>query len=379
MSLNGGRDFDVAVVGAGIVGLAHAYQAARRGLKVALIDRSEFAVGASVRNFGLIWPIGQPPGLLLDRALRSRRHWLDLKAAAGLPLEESGSLHAARHPTELAVLEEFLGRYADAGYEMRLLTPDEAVAKAPSLRREGLLGALWSATELTATSPLCVRGLASHLAERWGVRLLNRCMVTGVDSGLLYTEQGRIRAGHIFVCSGPDLQTLFPQLLAPLTLCKLQMLSVAPEDSGYRLGPGLCAGLTLLHYDAFSGCTDSLPALRARADAVYPLQRRWGIHALISQHAGGELILGDSHEYGHTLEPFDREEINQAILDTIHEFMRLPGHRPARSWHGIYPKLKGGTELIADPLKGVTVVNGLGGAGMTLSLGLAEEVLEARL
>ena len=63
------------VVGAGILGMATARALAIKGYKVKVIERSQFSIGASIRNFGMLWPIGQPDGQLYDRAIRSREIW----------------------------------------------------------------------------------------------------------------------------------------------------------------------------------------------------------------------------------------------------------------------------------------------------------------
>ena len=56
------KHFDVIVAGMGIVGMAHAYAAARKGMRVLVVDTDHQASGASVRNFGFITVTGQEEG-----------------------------------------------------------------------------------------------------------------------------------------------------------------------------------------------------------------------------------------------------------------------------------------------------------------------------
>jgi glycine/D-amino acid oxidase-like deaminating enzyme len=86
------------VIGAGIIGLAHAYAAAKRGLTVVVVERSGIANGASTRNFRMLWPIGQPHGALHCLALRSRQLWLELLDKTGLPYRRDGSLQGGFLP-----------------------------------------------------------------------------------------------------------------------------------------------------------------------------------------------------------------------------------------------------------------------------------------
>src|SRR6266849_4653006 len=97
------QSFDDAIVGAGILGLAHAYHLAKRGRRVVVFERSPRAIGASVRNFGMLWPIGQPAGSMHRLALRSREIWLKVLQASGLWHGRAGSLHLAYHEDEAQV------------------------------------------------------------------------------------------------------------------------------------------------------------------------------------------------------------------------------------------------------------------------------------
>src|SRR3978361_2132862 len=96
------------IIGAGIVGLAAARALAVRGYKITVFERNDQAVGASIRNFGMIWPIGQQTGPLFDRAMLSRSIWKQVCTEANIWHNEIGSLHLAYHDDELQVIAEYV-------------------------------------------------------------------------------------------------------------------------------------------------------------------------------------------------------------------------------------------------------------------------------
>jgi FAD dependent oxidoreductase TIGR03364 len=366
---------DIAIVGAGIAGLAHAYMALRRGYRVTLFEREQYAIGASVRNFGLVWPIGQQPGIGFETALRSRTHWLEVSNQAGFWLNQNGSLHLAYHEDEEAVINEFLSLYKDSEFKCRWLSSKEVLEKSPIVKQQGLKGALWSATEGTVYSREAIRRIPAWLQEKFGLEILYGHVVTGIDATRVITPRGTWRAQHIIICSGSDFETLYPELYdrQDVRKCKLQMLKALPLQP-VTVGPTLCAGLTLRHYASFAKCP-SLNALDKRYDSLSARYKEYGIHVLLAQNQYGELIIGDSHHYGKTLEPFDSEEVNEIIMDYLSTFTNLGDLRIIERWHGIYPKLNTDIKLVLKPSPVVTIVNGLGGAGMTLSFGIAEDVI----
>ncbi len=366
---------DAAVVGAGIVGLAHAYHLARAGRKVVVFERNPRARGASVRNFGMLWPVGQPAGDCYRLARRSLEIWTEVLRDAGLWHEQTGSLHLAYHDDEAAVLREFA---AASGAETgcRLLSPPQVADRCPAVRAEGLRPGLWSPVETCVDPREVVAGLPGWLAAAFGVRFEFGVAVLGCDRPRLHTSAGAWSADRVFVCTGDDFQTLFPRAFAGsgLVRCKLQMMRTDPSAGGWRLGPMLAAGLTLRHYPAFAACP-TLAAVKARFDADLPDYGRYGIHVLVSQNGRGELVLGDSHEYGDEATPFDKQAIDDLVLRYLATFLRPPELRVASRWHGYYGKHPSEPWFVARPADGVTVVTGLGGAGMTLSFGLAEHTV----
>lgn len=131
---------DVVIVGAGIVGLAHAWAAARAGMSVTVVERDTQARGASVRNFGMLATIAQPPGRALRRAERSQERLAAVAAAAGVPLSRPGCVIAARTGEEEAVLAAFAGSHDRTEF----LPPGRLREICPLLRPQGLRGGLWA-------------------------------------------------------------------------------------------------------------------------------------------------------------------------------------------------------------------------------------------
>ncbi len=363
--------YDAAVVGAGVLGLAHAYHLARRGLRVAVFERHPAARGASVRNFGMLWPVGQPAGERYEVARRSVEVWGEVLGAAGLWHDRCGSLHVARHADEEQVLREFAGA-GDRPCEV--LNAAEVVCRFPAVRADGLRAGLWSPTEVCVDPRQVIAGLPAYLSRRHGVAFHFGTTVLGYEAGRVATTAGPFAARRLVICTGEDFRDLAPEAFAAsgLVRCKLQMMRSAPVPD--RLGTMLAGGLTLRHYGGFAACP-TLPALAARFDAELPEYGRNGIHVMASQNAAGEVVIGDSHHYGDAVSPFDDPRVDDLILDYLRGFLNLPGLTVAARWHGVYAKHPTAAWVDAQPAPGVLAVTGVGGAGMTLSFGLAERTV----
>jgi FAD dependent oxidoreductase TIGR03364 len=283
-------------------------------------------------------------------------------------------MHLAYHDDEAQVLTEF-ARKAGGELVCELLDPAGVRARSPAVKPDGLIGGMWSPTEICVDPREVIARLPGWLEERYGVRFRFGCSVTGYDQPNVRAGGEEWQAERLFVCSGDDLQSLYPQALAGagLVRCKLQMMRTPPV-AGWRLGPMLAAGLTLRHYGAFRDCP-FLPTLRRRITTELPEYDQYGIHVMAAQNGRGELIIGDSHEYGEAVEPFDKPEIDALILRYLDQFLVVADLRIAARWNGVYVKHPTEPCVLARPAPGVTVVAGAGGAGMTLSFGLAEQVV----
>jgi FAD dependent oxidoreductase TIGR03364 len=366
------------VIGAGIVGLATARALAQQGFSVKVFERTDKAVGASIRNFGMIWPIGQTTGKMYDRAIRSRNVWKEIAPKADFWHEAAGSLHLAYHPDEWQVLQELHAVFIKEGRPVRLLDKDAVAALSGAVVTPGLLGGLHSLDEVIVDPREAIAALPAWLSAQFPIAFFWGKCVSYISDQIVYIgNEEEYEADLIFVCNGADFETLYPEHFSeqPVTKCKLQMMRLVSQPQEWRIGPALCGGLSLIHYNSFKAAP-SLTALRERYSAELPDYLQWGIHVMVSQNGRGELTIGDSHEYGLTHDPFDKELINRKIMDYLRGFACFKDWTVSETWNGVYAKLTDGeADLFFSPEPYVYVINGVGGAGMTLSFGLAEELV----
>jgi FAD dependent oxidoreductase TIGR03364 len=364
------------VIGAGIVGIATARALALKGYSVTVYERDHKATGASVRNFGMVWPIGQPSGKLYNRAIKSLNCWKEIGDSGKLWYDPVGSLHLAYNKKEWQVLQELFEAFRIEGRGVTLLNRDQVFSKSGIARETDCLGGLFSNEEIIIDPREAMHFLPAYFGETLDINFNWGKAVTAVSPGIITSGHGHSHADLIFICSGSDFKTLYPEEFEkyPLTKCKLQMMRLIDEGSP-RIGPALCGGLSLIHYPSFS-VSPSLDILKRYYEEEMTEYLKWGIHVMVSQNHLGHLTVGDSHEYGLSPDPFDRQHINNLILKYLDQFASLRNPKLIETWNGVYGKFTNDqTELFISPEPGVYIINGVGGTGMTMSFGLAEELI----
>ncbi|HTC44581.1 MAG TPA: TIGR03364 family FAD-dependent oxidoreductase [Steroidobacteraceae bacterium] len=364
--------FDLAVVGAGIIGLATALAGVRRGLRVVVIDRDAQANGASVRNFGFITVTGQERGQMWRRARRSREVWQELTTAAAIPVTQRGMWLLVRRGEAVRVLDDFLGTEMAEG--CRLLSAAEARRRCPALAAPTLAAVLESTLELRVDSRVAIPQLAQWLAQARGVTFVRGTRVLDIEVPLVRTSRGNFAAERVAVCPGDDLSGLYAQRLASfeLTRCKLQMLRLAAP--GFTLPATLMSDLGVARYLGYAAL-ESVGPLKARLLAEQPEQLRNGVHLIVVQGADGTLVVGDSHHYAPTPDPFGSSAVDALILDEYRAAVGLEPPPVLERWTGTYASAANPGVLFDTPQPNVRIAIVTCGAGASTGFAIGEEVI----
>ncbi|MFI5717938.1 TIGR03364 family FAD-dependent oxidoreductase [Nocardia sp. NPDC051750] len=364
---------DLAVVGAGIVGLAHAVDAVERGMRVAVVERDARAVGASIRNFGHLCATPQT-GTALDYAMAAREKWLQLSDKAGFDIVRAGTLVVARSAAEMGVLEEFAA--ARGTDHVRLLDRAGVERSFPAARTGSESeGGAHLPLDLRVDPRAAIPAVAAWLAEN-GVEFHWHTHAGALSPGLVHTARGDLPATTIVHATGHDVDRLFPTLAEEYDVrrCRLHMLEIDPPGD-VRIDPAVLTGYSMLRYGGLAATSAATEVRREITDRA-PETLDVVMNLMFTQRPDGAIVLGDTHHYSRTHLPFDEESVTALLLREGARLFGTDRLTVRRRWRGIYADSPKTDFLVATPMPGVRVVSVTSGIGMTTALGLAPTVLD---
>jgi len=369
---------DVVVIGAGIVGIACAYEAARLGKRVIVVERDKEARGGSARGFGLLWQTGLASSLL-SVAAESLKAWREVIAEARLWSKQDGGLTIAGTELEAQVLREFAERAPDLGYAVRFLDRAATAQRSPAVIPEAVVGSILGTAGVGVDPSEVLTRVPQWLAADRGVEFRFGHAVAGVEMPIVRCSDGSvIRADRVVVATGDRMDGLFPEVFSrnAIKACKVQMMQTVEQPRAWDFGPSIALGLSARMADSFDACP-SIDELRGAIAARAPELDRFGIQPILTQHADGSICFGGSHEYGDAAEePFDKEVINEIVLREVKKCVQLRDWTIEYRWVGKYVRVASRPLVVEEVQPGCKVALGAGGSGFTLAFGHARGIFE---
>jgi hypothetical protein len=99
------------------------------------------------------------------------------------------------------------------------------------------------------------------------------------------------------------------------------------------------------------------------------------VHLIVTQSADGTLVVGDSHHYGPSIEPFMSATVEALILQAFREALGLEPPPVVERWSGTYASAEGMAMFIDAPTSCTRLVMVTSGTGASTAFAIAEEVI----
>jgi glycine/D-amino acid oxidase-like deaminating enzyme len=214
----------IVVVGAGIVGTATAWELARRGAPVTLLDRSEVSSGTTGLGEGNVLCADNDAGPELDLTVVGRAYYDQLEEELGevARIRRKGALVV--HPDEATWAAEpaRANRLARAGVECELISATDVAAREPGLTG-AIHGALHVPGDLQCDPRAIARALAARARElgaqvRTGAEVADVLVEDGRATGVRLADGTRVAADAVVLAAGPWTRPLAERAGVPLPL-----------------------------------------------------------------------------------------------------------------------------------------------------------------
>jgi sarcosine oxidase, subunit beta len=229
------QNTEVIIIGGGISGTAAAYELARAGAKVTLLEQGSLASMASGWALAGVRQSGRHPAeLSLSTAAVARWEQLGEELGADVEYRREGNLRLARSPEEVPIIQSIVAEQRDLGLALTYLPDNAAVrAIAPAIA-ESVLSASYCPTDGHANPIATVRAFATA-AARHGATLHTETTVTAIDAGGgrirgVRTRSGAIAADFVVVAAGVYTAPLCAplELELPIHVSRVAVVQTAP-------------------------------------------------------------------------------------------------------------------------------------------------------
>jgi len=374
-------EYDLIVIGGGVLGTFHAYHALQMGFRVALIEKDKKPQGATIQNFGQVVPSGMD-SKWQTYGRSSLKIYKEIQSKFDISVRQNGSVYLASNEEEVQLIEELRQINQANAYESHLLTKQQCLDKYPGLRSDYVKAGLFFPEEVTVEPRTMIYKLQDYMIHQMGLTLLLNTSIINCESSsegvvLSSAAHEEFVAAKVIICNGNEFKNLYPALFneSDLEVSKLQMLQTKPQ-ANYKLPGSVLTGLSIRRYEAFYECP-SFKAIKAKEDPN-STEKKWGVHILFKQAADGSVILGDSHQYADARNQedlgFDLDmDIDNFMIAEARKIIDLPNYEIQNRWYGRYSQCKT-TDIFEKTIDtNIHIITGIGGKGMTGSAGFSKE------
>ncbi|KFF49310.1 D-amino acid oxidase [Gammaproteobacteria bacterium MFB021] len=393
---------DAVVIGGGVIGTCTAHFLARRGLKVALIEKGRIAGEQSSRNWG--WCRQQNRDAReLSMATRSLDLWETIARDLDVDLgfRRCGLLYLSDDEAELEGWASW-GRFARGeGIDTRMLNAAEAAQRGAATGKPWK-GGVWSPTDGTADTSRAVPLIAAGLAAQ-GSSVHQFCAARGVETAGgrvtgVVTEHGTIRTSRVVMAGGVWASTFVKQLGIgfPQTAARSSLLSVLPPDS--RLPAALhtsrvtatrrADGAYTLAVSGLAKLDPTPQGLRYARQFLPMFARRWQLLSLgdlrgwLAGHEGRQswrLDRPTPMERNRVLDPLPDAAVIETIVHRARQLLPALGTSPVQaSWGGYIDSTPDGVPVIDGTVgpEGFMLASGFSGHGFGIGPGAGQLIAE---
>ncbi len=343
------RTFDAVIAGAGIVGAACAWEFARNGLKVAIVEPGEIGGGATAAGMGHLAVMDDSPAQF---ALTSYSQALWRELAATLPADVEylpcGSLWVAVDEMEMEEVQRKYRYYSERKLPVEVLDSQDLAEAEPNLRA-GLAGGLILKQDAVIYPPCAARYFVAEVKRFGGATVLGRRVVSARRGAAQLDDGTELLTERTVFANGTAARNLFPGL------------NVQPRK-GHLLITDRYPGF-VFHQLIELGYLKSAHSMHADSVAFNAQPRKTG-----------QLLIGSSRQFGVEDPTVERGMLGRMLRRAFEYMPGLRALSAIRTWTGFRAATPDKLPLIGEmpDLPGTYLATGHEGLGISTSLGTAK-------